>query len=356
MITVSSSSFSDRERKYVNDCLDRNWVSQGYYVREFERKFADVCGTKHAIACGSGTFALHLSMLALGVGPETTVAVPALTYVATANVAHYCRARIVFTDIDPESWCMDIEGLDPDVIVLPVHLYDALAPVRCIPNSARIIEDAAHAPGATSGRITTGAMGRIAAFSFYASKIIACGEGGMVTTDDDGLAESVRLYRGQGASTKPGENYVHSVVGYNYRMTDLQAALGLAQTERLPQSLAARRRVVDLYREFLCGSSVQLQGGERASGWMVAVLLPPDVDRSSVAERLYESEIETRPFFRPLPSLPPYRSPVPPVTADVAKRGLCLPTHVELTEQDIGYVCQRLLEVVDEYQELGVAV
>ncbi len=341
MIHISSARFEGREREYVLDCIDRCWITQGVYVRKFEEAFANVCGTRHAIACSSGTAALHLALVALGVGPETTVTVPALTYVATANAVRYCAATVRFADVDRESWCMDSQAIGLDEFAIPVHLYDALSLVGG-PNT---VEDAAHAPGTHGSGGVVGSMGRIAAFSLYASKVVACGEGGMVTTNDDDLAEAVRLYRGQGADLSQG-HYYHSVVGYNYRMTDLQAAVGLAQIERLDLVLEGRRRIVNRYRSNLAGSRIELQGGERASGWVMAVLLPADVRRDDVTELLKARGIETRPFFVPLPALPPYRSTVPPVTAEVAQRGLCLPTHLHLDLNDIDYVCEHLLGAV----------
>lgn len=338
MLGVSASHFGGREREYVADCLDRNWITQGVYVKRFEQAFAQMCGARHAVACSSGTAALHLALIAAGVGADSTVIVPALTYVATANAARYCGAKVVFADVNLGDWCMSPESCaiaakgDYDAVAIPVHLFDAMAK---LPSSLVCVEDAAHVPGSRS-------WGGLAAYSFYASKLIACGEGGMVTTDDDSEAAMLRLYRGQGAPT-PGR-YYHSVVGYNYRLTDVQAAIGLAQLERLPATLASRRAVVRHYRKRLEGSAVTLQEGLRASGWMFAVLLPDNVDRDRVAERLSNRWIETRPFFDPIPSLPPYRSVVPPIAANVARRGLCLPTHTSLVAVDIDYICECLLE------------
>jgi perosamine synthetase len=338
-IHASEARFSGRERQYVLDCLERGWITQGRYVREFEEQFAAMCGARHAIACSSGTAALHLAMVALGIGPGSTVVVPALTYVATANAARYCGATVRFADVLTDTWCIDIAHADElggDLIV-PVHLYDAQASV-----GQDCLEDAAHAPG-TWG--VGGGLARISAFSFYASKVVACGEGGMVTTNDDELAALVRLYRGQGAPT-PGR-YHHTVVGFNYRMTDLQAAVGLAQLEQLPLNLAMRRALVDRYRGNLGGGPVALQGGARASAWAMAVLLPYGANREQVARALASEGVETRPFFEPLPSLPPYRSDVPVNAAAIAWRGLVLPTHCGMTEGDVDYVCERLLAAVE---------
>lgn len=363
-IACSASSFTGREREYVLDCLNRNWLSQGYYVRQLEERFAEFCGVRHAIACSSGTAALHLIMLGLGVGPQDAVIVPALTYVATANAARYCGAQVCFSDINESDWCIDAYdcadvtndllwwGECRKIIAVPVHLYDAVWSSDFLHEQTDIfdsVDDACHAIGAkdTFGS-TVGSLFRAAAFSFYGSKSLSCGEGGMVTTDDDELTSTVRLYRGQGA-TIPGQ-YHHSVIGCNYRMTDLQAAVGLGQLESLPQNLVRRREVVDRYRANLFDSPITLQGGERASGWSCAVLVPEEYGSSQpVRDVLAGHGIETRPFFEPLPGLPIYKGDSQssfPVAESVSRRGICLPTHTLLTDDDVDYVCERLLEAV----------
>lgn len=223
------------------------------------------------------------------------------------------------------------------VLVVSVDLYDSTPQL-----DQAGIQDLAHNP-------TGKQFGIAAAHSFYASKIIACGEGGMITTNDQGLADLARLYRGQGAAFLG--RYNHLVVGYNYRMTDLQAAIGLAQLERLPEILARRREVVDRYRSNLSGTAITLQGGERASGWVCAVLLPENADRDLIATRLHDAGIETRPFFEPLHTLPPYIDCEGdcPVAESIAKRGLCLPTHTLLSDNQIDYVCEKLVEAISVF-------
>lgn len=339
IIKVSSSDFSGKEREYLNDCLSRNWLSQGKYVREFEEKFAEYVQAKYAIACSSGTAALHLAMLALDVNSKTNVIVPALTYVATANAARYCGANVKFVDVLESSWCIDSDDLYLSYkdVVIPVDLYDAVA--RC--RYANCVEVADRSESLLPLGSST-----IATYSFYGNKIISCGEGGMVATSDKELADKIKLYRGQGA-TIPGK-YHHSVIGYNYRMTDMQAAVGLAQLEQISEKLSKRREIIDRYRKNLSSEKAfTLQGGERASGWMMAILLPESVDRDSIAKTLLNDfSIETRPFFIPLPSLPMYKGEVPPVAENVARRGLCLPTYTLLPDDDIDYICESLSRAI----------
>lgn len=360
MIHTSAAHYSHHEFSNLSDCLIRQWASQGKYVRQFEEGWADLCGVKHALACSSGTAALHLAMIALGIGPGDAVVVPALTYIATANAVKYCRGEVYFADVNPETWCLDpVSALETKLraeedgftvrAVTPVHLYDSLAPVPSLPIGLDVVEDACHAPGSRLNDIPVGSLGRIGVFSFYASKVISCGEGGMLTTNDDGVAEAVRLYRGQGATTLG--RYEHSVVGYNYRMTDLQAAVGVGQLKQISTFLEIRRRVMTRYRTNLAGTGVQLQGGPTASGWLCGVVLPVYHDEATrfVAHYLHRHGVETRPFFAPLGVQPPYLGrAMPPVATDLSMRGLCLPTHIELSDSTVDRVCNLLIDALNE--------
>lgn len=348
LIPVSSSCFRGNESKYVQDCISRNWITQGHYVRQFEEKMSEWSGRKHAIACSSGTAALHLA-IKTGIGEFLgsrfdAVAIPAMTYIATANAAVYCGANVVFTDVNRDSWCltgvelahMDLDDVD---LILPVDLFDSLAGNKS--DHFLIIEDACHSFLSSPGVVSV--------VSFYGSKLITTGEGGMVLTDDDNLAAQVKLYRGQGATTQG--DYHHSVIGYNYRMTDVQAAIGLAQLEQIDEFILYRRMIIDRYRENLRDDGrFTLQGGVRSNGWMFALLLPDHISKERVRVQLHDRMIETRPFFRPIPSLPPYYESdyqvKYPVACELYRRGICLPTHVNLTVQDVDYICEMLKEVV----------
>lgn len=347
IIRVSSSDHSGKEQEYLSDCISRNHLSQGYYVQKFEERFADLCGAKHAIACSSGTAALHLALLSLGIDNTDIVTVPALTYVATANAARYCGASVQFQDVNPESWCCDSLPSPAISCSVSVHLYDSYSPARSL------IADCSHL--APSPRVLENSG--IATFSFYGSKIISCGEGGMIVIKDGSLAETishrVKLYRGQGA-TKPGV-YWHEVIGYNYRMTDMQAAVGLAQLERLPEFLSRRREIIDRYEKSFCSyASLQMQGGEEGDGWMFAILLPcPAAEIAKIFLSKYS--IETRPFFHPLNLLGPYTSTTRlldddtkafTVAESIYSRGLCLPTHTLLRNDEVDYVCESLISEV----------
>jgi perosamine synthetase len=350
-IPVSSADLRGNELAYVSDCIASGWLTQGPYVERFEAELARVTGARYALACSSGTAALHLAMLAAGVGPDSTVIVPALTYVATANAAVYCGARVVFADVGRFDWCMSHETACKaagkletcgELFVLPVDLFDSKSEVGQN-NTHTALRDSAHSMFQGNSDVV--------ALSFYASKIAACGEGGAVLTNDDELNDTIYKLRGQGATSR---RYYHDLIGFNYRMTDLQAAVGLAQLERLDEMLAARRRTYNLY----CGTlrvagfleiGGELQGGERSSAWTFACLLPPDVNRDLIISRLSDHNIESRPFFVPLNELSMYRDssgPPTPVAAEVSRRGICLPLYSGIADSDVEYVCERLMAEV----------
>jgi len=344
LIRVSSLSLSSREYGNVYQVLTSGHLTQGRMVAQLEERFASMCGARYAVACNSGTSALHLAYLALELGPGDTIITSPLTYVATANAARYCGAEVVFADVREDDWTIDpckaidlydlMQNQYSSRYMVPVDLYDATARV----NGA--VMDLCHNPSTASH------AGMLAVHSFYASKVIGCGEGGMVTTNDASLYARMLLYRGQGATTHGA--YHHAVTGYNYRMTDLHAAIALAQLERLPELLAKRRAVIDQYRANLASSSLTMQGGVRASGWMFACLLPEGLVYEDVVGKLREADIETRPFFTPLHLLPMYASGRHscPVAERIWRRGICLPTHADLKMEEVDYVCDKLLEII----------
>ncbi|HEX7318038.1 MAG TPA: DegT/DnrJ/EryC1/StrS family aminotransferase [Pyrinomonadaceae bacterium] len=366
-IPVSSPSFVGNEREYVLDCVESGWVSSaGEYVDRFEAAFAEFCGVRHAVACCNGTAALHVSLLALGVGPGDEVIVPTLTFVATANAVTYCGARPVFVDSEPETWNLDPAQVAAKITprtkgIVAVHLYGNPVDVDALRALASrhglfLLEDAAEAHGALYKGRRAGSLGDIAAFSFYGNKIIATGEGGMVTTDDDALAARVRLLRGQGMDTE--RRYWFPVVGYNYRMMNIPAAIGLAQLERVGWHVGRRREVAAEYQRLLGDTSGLSWQAERDWGqhayWMFTIVLNDGAadDRDRVMARLQTEGVETRPVFYPVHSLPPYQEAARgeefPVAESLARRGVSLPTWAGLSDDDQTYVCDRLLASLSE--------
>ena len=358
-IPVASPSLIGNERAYVLDCLESSRISSvGEYVERFESEFAAFCGVRHAVACCNGTAALHLSLLAFDVRAGDEVIVPTLTFVATANAVTYCGATPVFVDSEPSTWCLDPAEVEAKITprtrgVIAVHLYGHPANMDAINDIARrhglfVIEDAAEAHGASWKGRMAGSLGDIGTFSFYGNKTLTTGEGGMVVTDDDALAERVRLYRGQGMD--PLRRYWFPVVGYNYRMTSLVAAVGVAQLERVDWLLARRIEIAQWYREELAntGGLTWQFVDPRASHayWMFTVLLaddPPQTPEESIAA-MERHGIETRPAFPPMHTLPPYfeRDGHYPVAESIARRGMSLPTWAGLSRDDVVRVCAAL--------------
>jgi perosamine synthetase len=360
-IHVAAPVLAGREKEYVADCMESGWISSaGKYVELFEAEFAKFCGTRHAVSCCNGTAALHLSLAALGVGPGDEVIVPTLTFVATANAVTYCGARPVFVDAEPESWNLDPAQVASKITprtkgIIAVHLYgnpvdmDALGELASR-HGLFLLEDAAEAHGALHRGQRVGSLGDLAAFSFYGNKIIATGEGGMVTTDDDALAARVRLLRGQGMDSE--RRYWFSVVGYNYRMMNIPAAIGLAQIERAGWHIGRRRETAAHYKRLLgdvkgLGWQAEREWARHAY-WMFTVLLGEEMadERDRVMAQLDVEGIETRPVFYPVHSLPPYqeasRGEEFPVAESLARRGISLPTWAGLSSDDLSYVCERL--------------
>jgi perosamine synthetase len=349
------------EKRYVMDCLDSSWISSiGKYVENFEEGFADYCGVKHGISCCNGTAALHLALMAFDVGPGDEVIVPTLTFVATANAVAYCGATPVFADSEFETWNIDVAAIERLITprtrgIIAVHLYGHPADMDGIMNVARrhglfVIEDAAEAHGARYRDRPVGSLADVATFSFYGNKIITCGEGGMVVTDNEERAARMRILRGQGMD--PQRRYWHPTIGYNYRMTNVAAAIGLAQLERIGWHTERRLQVVAWYKARLAdieGIRMQVElPWAHHSYWMFTLLLEDatEAERDLLMKLLAERGIETRPVFFPMHHMPPYadesEEELCPVAAGISRQGLNLPTWAGLTEDDIDFICASL--------------
>jgi perosamine synthetase len=360
-IPVAAPALVGREREYVLDCLDSTWISSsGRYLERFESAFAEFCGVDHAVSCCNGTVAVHLALLAQGIGPGDEVIVPTLTYVASANPVVYCGARPVFVDVEPRTWNIDPERIADAITprtrgIVVVHLYGHpcdMDPILALAerHGLWVIEDAAEAHGATYRGRVAGSMGALATFSFYGNKIITSGEGGMVVCSDAGLAQKVRQLHGQGQD--PARRYWFPMVGFNYRMTNIEAAIGLAQLERIDWHTSRRREIAGWYREELAGEDgLELSPEEpwaQSAFWIMCAVLDEERfgPRDEAMRALDEAGIETRPFFYPLHTLPMYREGSAgeefPVAEDLARRGLNLPSSAMLTRAEVSRVCAAL--------------
>jgi perosamine synthetase len=366
-IPVAAPIIGEREIRYVTDAVTSGWVSSiGPYLARFELEFAKFCGVRHAIAVSNGTVALHLALRALGVGAGDEVIIPDLTFAATAHAVLEAGATPVFVDVDPETWCIDPRAVERALTpktkaLLPVHLYGHPADMTTLREiaSARgliVIEDAAEAHGATIGDARVGSLGDVAAFSFYGNKLITTGEGGMVVTDDAKLAERLRFLKDHGMSKE--RRYYHTELAFNYRMTNLQAALGVAQLEQAEAFIAKKRELHAWYAARLAGLDLVLnpeRAGYRSVFWMISLVLGENARRSrdELAADLREQGVDSRPFFVPmseLPHLAEFRAVGAtgsgcPVSARLSRCGLNLPSGCALTEKDVDLVASAVRSV-----------
>ena len=351
------------EKKYVNECLDSTWISsKGRFVDEFPKKFAAFLGVKNATGVCNGTVALHLALTALGLGPGDEVIVPTFTYIASVNPITQVGARPVFVDSLPETWQMSPKDFEKKInprtkAVMVVHLYGHPCDMDSIMETARrhdliVIEDCAEAIGSLYKGRPAGSFGDIAAFSFFGNKTITCGEGGLVATNSDYLADKVVSLKGQGLARH--REYWHDVLGFNYRMTNIQAALGLAQLERAEELIAAKINIAQWYQESIraLGLPVVFHGqkGEvRHSFWMNSILARTREEREGIRGHLAAEGIETRPTFYPVHTMPIYSSKYQalPVAEDIALRGINLPSYPDLTVNDVKYICKKISEVYE---------
>jgi perosamine synthetase len=352
-IPVAEPSIGEREVELVADAVRSGWVSSiGEYVTAFEDELASRCGVAHAIATSNGTTALHLALAVGGIGPEDEVIVPSLTFVATAAAVRYLGAAPVLADSDPAHWCVDPEDVESRITprtraIVAVDLYGHPADMGPLADLATahdlvLVEDAAEALGATYRQRPAGGLGVLGVLSFYGNKLITTGEGGAVLTDDPALAERARFLRDH--AMDPNRRYWHAEIGFNYRITNLQAALGVAQLERLDEFLERKRALAAAYREGLGDTpGVTLQEEQpwaSSSWWMTTLLIDGSVlDRDELAGRLRADGVDTRPVFVPLHLLPPYRQTGPmPVAEAIGSQGLSLPSSTVLSDSELEYV------------------
>jgi perosamine synthetase len=345
-----------KERLLLNQCLTSRWVSsQGKFVGQFEKAFAGYCGVKHGVATANGTAALHLALACLDIGPGDEVIVPTLSFVGTANPVVYCGATPVFVDSLADTWNLDPSAVAKAVTrrtraIIVVHLYGHAAHMDEVLVIARrhglhVIEDACEAHGGEYRGEKLGSLGTVGCFSFYANKIITTGEGGMLVTDDRAIAEKARLLRDHGMSAK--RKYWHPQVGYNYRMTNLQAALGVAQMQRIEPVLARKRRQARLYSSLLGeipGITLPQEAAwARHVYWLYTILVENEYElsRKELSKALAYHGVETRPTFFPISSMPPYRNGAGKFTVaeNISKKGLSLPSFPLLEDDQVRRIC-----------------
>ena len=359
---VYQPSLTGNEKKYVNECLDSTWISsKGKFIAEFEDSFKSYIGARHAATVSNGTVAIHLALLALGIGPEAEVIVPTLTYVASVNAIAYTGATPVFCDSLKSTWQMDPDDVRRKITphtraILAVHLYGQPCEMEELVKIARehnlfLVEDCAEAFGTYYKGRHVGTFGDIGTFSFFGNKTITTGEGGMVVTDDDTLYDRMTHFKGQGLAKY--REYWHDVIGYNYRMTNICAAIGLAQLERADSVIGQKRQIAEWYKRELKEYPLTFQeetGDVQHSYWMVSILVPDAADRDPLRNALRQQSIETRPVFYPVHSMPMYSSAYQrhPVAESLGWRGINLPSYPALDEVSVKEICSVIRDHFDE--------
>jgi perosamine synthetase len=359
---VAEPKFGDAELRYVSECILTGWVSSaGKFVTRFEEQFSEFCETKFAVSSSSGTTALHLSLLALGIGPGDEVIVPSFTFISTANAVTFTGAKPVFVDSEPNTWNINPLEIKKAITaktkaIIPVHLYGHPANMDTILDIAleynlAVVEDAAEAHGALYKGKKVGSLGDMGMFSFYGNKIITTGEGGMIVTNNKNLAEKMRVLRDHGMD--PKRRYWHSVLGYNYRMTNIQAALGVAQMEKIDQIVEQKRENAALYGNGLQNIPGITLPPEAAWAkniyWLYSILIDEEefgMSSKELGEQLKKRGIETRPLFPPLHQQPIYNTGQNlPVCEGLSRRGLSLPSSTTLNGDEIEKITNEIRNI-----------
>lgn len=354
---------SGNEKKYVNECLETTWISsKGKFIKEFESKFADYLGCKYSTSVSNGTIALHVALLALGIGKGDEVIVPTFTYIASVNSITYTGAKPVFVDSNPVHWQMDNADITKKVTkrtkaILAVHLYGhpcEISDIRKIANDHNLylIEDCAEALGSKYDGRKVGTFGHIATFSFYGNKTITTGEGGMVVTNNEEIYKMCVHLKGQGLALN--REYWHDIIGYNYRMTNICAAIGLAQLEKIEAIIKVKRGIASWYKEGLRDMPLifyeALDKRFYSTYWMNCILVKEAKLRDPLRKHLTERGIETRPTFYPIHTMPMYfkKKEKFPIAEDISARGINLPSYPNLSKNDVLYICKAIKEFYEE--------
>lgn len=345
-IPIYQPLLNGNEKKYVNECLESTWISsKGDFIQKFEKKFSDFIGCKHSTTVSNGTVALHLALLSLGIGPEDEVIVPTLTYIASVNSIKYTGAKPIFVDSLHDTWQMDPKDVVKKITtktkaVMAVHLYghpcdmDSLTSI-CKEYNLFLIEDCAEAIGSKYKGKHVGTFGDISTFSFFGNKTITTGEGGMVVTNDETLHDRCIHFKGQGLAKH--RQYWHDVIGYNYRMTNICAAIGLAQLEQVDYFIKRKREIADTYNDAFKNLNIEFHQESSDvyhSYWMCSVLVKEPKDRDKLRDFLAHKGIETRPLFYPVHTMPMFSDKFQKhgVAENLGWRGINLPSYPSMSD------------------------
>jgi perosamine synthetase len=356
-IPVYQPYLNGNEKRYINECIDTSWISsKGKFVQEFEEDFAGYIGSKYATTVCNGTVALHLALLALDIKAGDEIIVPTFTYIASVNAITYIGARPVFADSDLKTWQVCTEDIAKKITnktkaIMAVHLYGYPCDMIKIneiakQNNLLVIEDCSESLGSKLNGQHLGTFGDISTFSFFGNKTITTGEGGMVATDNKRLYELSCKLKSQGLQGGDRQ-YWHDVVGYNYRMTNICAAIGKAQLEKIDEILEKKKAIADLYIQNLNGLPFDFLPQKECvenSFWMFTALVKPSFSRNDLMKYLADNGIETRPTFYPVHQMPMYFKDEYhfPVAEEIGQRGINLPSYPSIKEEEIKYIIDKI--------------
>jgi perosamine synthetase len=360
-IPWAKPDFWGNEKIYLNQALESTWISGGSFVDRFEKDFAHYCGAHYALTASNGTTALHMAYLALDLGPGDEVILPGFGFMGAANMVLYVGAKPIFAEVDPKTWCLSATEVEKNLsqhtkLIVPIHTYGNVCEMDAIMQLANehniaVVEDTAEAFASRFGDQIAGSFSPIGTFSFQATKTITTGEGGMVITNDESLYDRMSLYRSHGMRRK--QYYWHDLAGHNFRLTNLQAALGVAQMEKLELIIRRRKHIHRQYQDLLSdvpGLTLQYYPPEvDAVLWAVALKLDPlayPQGRDIVIQEMKEAQIETRPgFVAPRFMEHIYNCPELPITEELSRQVLSLPTYPTLQDEQIEYICKKLKDL-----------
>jgi len=350
-IPVYKPDLSGNEKKYVDECVDSTWISsKGDYISRFETGFSQFTGIKYAASVTNGTVAIHIALLALGIGEGDEVIVPTFTYIASVNAITYTGAKPVFVDSLMDTWQVDPKEIEKKITkntkaIIVVHLYGLSCDMDSImalakKHNLKVVEDCAEAIGTKYKGRHVGSFGDIATFSFFGNKTITTGEGGMVLSNNPELIDLSRRLKGQGLAS--GREYWHDIIGYNYRMTNICAAIGVAQLEKIDYFITQKKRLANTYINELGSADIEMQTNNsdlEHSYWMFSILVRNNSLRDGLRDHLKTEGIETRPNFFPVHTMPIYKSDeVFPVATSLAERGINLPSYPGLSDSEIKVI------------------
>ncbi len=349
--------FWGNEKEYVQDALNSSWISSGEYLNKLETSFSKLLDKKHVLLTSSGTTALHLAYLSLGFNEGDEIIIPGFAFLTAANIALQMKLKPVFAEVDPRTWCLSVSAVEKLITrktkaIVPIHTYGNVCQMDEIVQLAErhnliVIEDCAEALFSKYNNQYCGTFGQVSCFSFQAIKTITTGEGGLVATDNEEIYQHMRLYHSHGLRERG--TYRYEIPGYNFRLTNIQAALGLAQFEKMESIIQERKRIFEQYRHFFANfDGVELQKLYPAVDpvwWAFAIKLHHSAfpqGRDRVIQELKESGIETRPGFTASSLLEIYEKHSLPVCEALSSQVISLPSYAELQDEEVDIICQKL--------------